>query len=410
MPFSEPTNGHGGRPIRPDVPSTRAMMVPLVSMTVTQTIVTTAGFSVPVIAVPLARDLGIDPGAVGFYMTAVFSTAMVGAILGGHGAKRFGAIRMAQLALASAALAMLTLSSGVLSLVLLAALFMGLAYGPPTPASSHILARTTPPRLMPIVFSIKQTGVPLGGALAGLLVPPMVLLWGWRGATLAIAVVCLVAIPVLQPLRHRLDHDREPKARFHGGFFGPIRLVLGEPMLRRMAFLSFSFSAVQMSTLAYLVTYLIEVVRLDLVAAGIVLAVAQLAGVVGRIFWGALSGTVLDARRLLITLGIAMSGASLLTAGFGPGWPPLALYGTAVLLGATASGWNGVFLAEFARVAPPGQAGLATGGAVFATFGGIAVAPGLFGLLLAGGFGYTSGFVMLALIALIGAGLVVKWR
>jgi MFS family permease len=394
----------------PAVPSTRAMMVPLVTMTVVQTLVTTAGFAVPVFAVPLARDLGIAPGTVGFYMSAVFSTAMVGAILGGHGVRRFGAIRMAQLAMAAAALALLTLSAGVLALIVPAALFMGLAYGPTTPASSHLLSRTTPPRLMPLVFSIKQTGVPAGGALAGLLVPPMVLAWGWRGASVAIAVVCLAAIPILQPLRRRLDPDRAPGGQVQGGFFAPIRLVLGEPNLRRMAFMSFSFSAVQMSMIAYLVTYLIEVVNLDLVAAGMVLAAAQLAGVTGRIVWGAVSGTVIDARRLLIGLGIAMSGATLATAGFEPGASPLALYATAVLFGATAIGWNGVFLAEFARVAPPGEAGMATAGAVFVTFGGIVVAPGLFGLLLAGGFGYTGGFVMLALIALIGTGLAVGRR
>ena len=394
----------------PTPPSVRAMMVPLVSMTVVQTMVTTAGFAVPVFAVPLARDLGIAPGTVGFYMSAVFSTAMVSALMAGHGVRRFGAIRMVQLALAAAAMALLTLSTGALALVVIAALFMGLAYGPTTPASSHILARTTPPRLMPLVFSIKQTGVPAGGALAGLLVPPMVLAWGWRGASVAIAVVCLVAIPILQPLRGRLDHDRAPGAQIQGGFLAPIRLVLGEPTLRRMAFMSFSFSAVQMSMIAYLVTYLIEVVGLDLVAAGLVLAAAQLAGVTGRIVWGAASGTVIDARRLLIGLGIVMSGASLATAGFAPGWPPLAIYATAVLFGATAIGWNGVFLAEFARIAPTGEAGMATAGAVFVTFGGIVVAPGLFGLLLAGGLGYTGGFVMLALIALIGTGLAVGRR
>lgn len=389
----------------PPVPSVRAMMVPLVTMTVVQTLVTTAGFAVPVFAVPLARDLGIAPGAVGFYMSAVFSTAMVGAVLGGHGVRRFGAIRMVQLALAAAALALATLSAGVLALVVPAALFMGLAYGPTTPASSHILARTTPPRLMPIVFSIKQTGVPLGGALAGLFVPPMVLAWGWRGAAIAIAVICLAAIPILQPLRRRLDHDRVPGARFQGGFFGPVRLVLGQSTMRRMAFLAFLYSAVQMTMIAYLVTYLIEVVGLGLVAAGMVLAAAQLAGVAGRIVWGAASGTVIDARRLLIALGIAMSGASLATAGFAPGWPPLAIYATAALFGATAIGWNGVLLAEFARIAPPGQAGPATAGAVFLTFGGVVVAPALFGLLLAVGIGYTGGFIMLAMIAMIGVGV-----
>jgi predicted MFS family arabinose efflux permease len=384
------------------------MMVPLVTMTIVQTMITMAGFSVPVFAVPMAHDLGIAPGTVGFYMSAVFSAAMVGAILGGHGVRRFGAIRMVQIALASAALALSTLSWGALLLIVPAAMFMGLAYGPGTPASSHILARTTPPRLMPLVFSIKQTGVPAGGALAGLLVPPMVLAWGWRGACLAIAAVCLIAIPLLQPLRRPLDHDRQPGLKFQGGFFGPIRLVLGEKVLRRMAIQSFMFSAVQMSMIAYLVTYLIEVVRLDLVEAGLVLAAAQIAGVVGRIFWGAVSGTLLTPRHLLITLGFAMTGASLLTAGFAPDWPPLALYGTAILFGATAIGWNGVLLAEFARAAPPGKAGLATGGVVFVTFAGIAIAPGLFGLLLAAGLGYTSGFVMLAMMALIGTGLALR--
>lgn len=379
------------------------MMVPLVTMTVVQTLVTTAGFSVPVFAVPLARDLGITPETVGFYMSAVFSAAMVAALLGGHGVRRFGAIRMVQMALGSAALALFTLSTGVLALVVPAALLMGLAYGPPTPASSHILARTTPPSMMPLVFSIKQTGVPAGGALAGLLVPPMVLAWGWRGASLAIALVCLGAIPVLQPLRRRLDDERpQPAGEALRGFFAPMRLVLGDPILRRLAFTSFSYSAVQMSMIAYLVTYLIEVVGLGLVAAGAVLAAAQAAGVVGRIVWGAVSGTLIDARRLLIGLGIAMSGASLATAGFAPDWPLLALYATSVLFGATAIGWNGVLLAEFARIAKPGHAGMATAGVVSVTFGGIVVAPGLFGLLLALGIGYTGGFVMLALIALVG--------
>jgi predicted MFS family arabinose efflux permease len=211
---------------------------------------------------------------------------------------------------------------------------------------------------------------------------------------------------MLQPLRRQLDHDRALGEQGNGGFFEPIRMVLGEPILRRMAFMSFSFSAVQMSMIAYLVTFLIEVVGLDLIAAGLVLAAAQLAGVVGRIVWGAASGAVVDAHRLLIGLGIAMTGASLGTAGFASDWPPLALYATVILFGATAIGWNGVFLAEFARIAPPGQVGIATAGAVFITFGGIAVAPGLFGLLLAGGLGYTGGFVMLALIAVIGTCLV----
>lgn len=397
-------------PAQSEVQSARAMMTPLVAMTLVQIIVCMAGFSVPVYAVPMAQDLGISAGTVGFYMSAVFSTAMIGAIVCGQAVKRFGAIRMAQIALIIAAVAQGIFSVAVLPLAVMAALIMGLAYGPPTPSSSHILARTTPPRLMPLVFSIKQTGVPAGGALAGLLVPPLVLLWGWRGAAVVIAVVCLVAVLLLQPIRARLDFDRDPNARFLGGFFGPLRLVFAEPALRRLALMSLSFSAVQMSLIAYLVTYLVEEIGLDLVNAGMVLAAAQVAGVTGRIFWGAVSDTLIDARRLLILLGVAMTGASLVLAASAPGWPLAVLYATAILFGATAIGWNGVLLAEFARVAPPGQAGVATGGVVFVTFGGIVIAPAMFGLLLAWGAGYAGGFIMLAALSVIGTGFLLGRR
>ncbi len=163
-----------------------------------------------------------------------------------------------------------------------------------------------------------------------------------------------------------------------------------------------------MSLVAYLVTFLVQVVGLDLVAAGAVLASAQLAGVAGRIVWGAVSGNLMSARWLLFLLGAVMVGASVVIASFGPGTPGWLLYGAATAFGASAIGWNGVMLAELARIAPPGLAGVATGGSIFVTFAGVVISPALFSALVAGGFGYGAGFVMLALIAAAGAAL--AWR
>jgi MFS family permease len=151
-------------------------------MFVVQTMMSLAGLSAPVFAVRLADDLGVSAGWVGLYMSAVFIVAMFSGVLGGGAVARLGAIRVAQICLVVAGAALALMTFGALYWVVIAALMIGFSYGPPTPASSHILARVTPPRLMPIVFSFKQTGVPAGGALAGVLVPPMVLAWGWRGA------------------------------------------------------------------------------------------------------------------------------------------------------------------------------------------------------------------------------------
>ncbi len=381
---------------------------PLGAMFVMQTLMAMAGLTAPVFAVPLAADLGISAGFVGLYMSVVFVIAMFSGVLGGGVVVRLGAIRVSQICLVCAGLALALMTSGALLAVLLAAMLIGFSYGPPTPASSHILARTTPPRFMPIVFSLKQTGVPAGGALAGALVPPMVLAWGWRGAAWAVAGACFVAAVGLQFLRARFDADRERDRRLGRDLAGPLKLVLRDPDMRRLAFLAGSFSAVQMSMVAYLVTFLVQELRLDLVAAGTVLAAAQLAGVGGRILWGMVSGTLMSARWLLFMLGIVMAVASMMLASFGAGTPLWLLYAVAVLFGCSAIGWNGVMLAELARISPPGMAGVVTGGSIFITFGGVVISPALFSGLLAMGLGYGAGFTMLAALSVAGA--ILGWR
>jgi MFS family permease len=66
-----------------------------------------------------------------------------------------------------------------------------------------------------------------------------------------------------------------------------------------------------------------------------------------------------------------MTGAALATAAFTPDWSFAALAIVCGLFGGSAVGWNGVYLAEVARIATPAQAGFATGGSLFFTFLGI---------------------------------------
>jgi hypothetical protein len=72
------------------------------------------------------------------------------------------------------------------------------------------------------------------------------------------------------------------------------------------------------------------------------------------------------------------------------------------LMGATAVAWNGVLLAEIARVAPAGQVGGATA-AMGVVFGAtMVVMPSLFTLLVGWTGSYIPGFVMCAMTALVG--------
>jgi predicted MFS family arabinose efflux permease len=283
--------------------------------------------------------------------------------------------------LLSCAAGLLLLATPVLPLVVLGAVLIGLGYGPITPASSQMLARTADPRHYALVFSIKQTGVPLGGVIAGLMVPPLVSLGGAVMALIGTAVLCVLSALSASPLARELDHDRDhgaPWPRPHQ-VLAPVRLVARHAVLRGVALCSFVFSMVQVSLTSYLVSFLTSDLVWTLAAAGAALAASQVAGVVARIGWGYVADRWLGPRRMMLGLALAMTACGLLMPLLGPASPAALVVVLLCVYGATAVGWNGVYLATVARVAPAGQAGTATAGTLFFTFFGVVVGPPVFG-------------------------------
>jgi predicted MFS family arabinose efflux permease len=126
-------------------------------------------------------------------------------------------------------------------------------------------------------------------------------------------------------------------------------------------------------------------------------------GVAGRIGWGVVADRWLAPRATLATIGLAAAALALVLALAQPTWRIPAVALVCALLGATAIGWNGVQLAEVARVAPPGAAGAVTGAVGFVNFGGIVLGPPLFGAIASASGSYRASFAVLALVSAITA-------
>ena len=262
-------------------------VVALLVTLVIQAMVAMALLTLPVMAPVVGRALSVSPALVGVYVSVTYAGAMTASLLGGDTVRRLGAIRVSQWGLLLCACGLLLCSLPWLPAIALGAVLIGLGYGPITPASSHVLARTTPPQRMSLVFSIKQTGVPVGSMLAGAIVPPLLLNIDWQASLAVVALVCVLCAVLSQPLRREMDADREPTHPVHiGSLVRPIRLVLAHRSLSTMAACSFMFSMVQMSLTTYLVTYLNQELAFGLVAAGLALSAAQMGGIGGRIAWG----------------------------------------------------------------------------------------------------------------------------
>ncbi len=349
---------------------------PVSGMFVSQAVTVIVFLTVPVMATEIAPAFGVEAKDIGIFMSIVFAFAMLLSAASGSLIRRWGAIRTIQIGMAFSALCLLLALSTSQLLLFVAAALIGIGYGPNTPSGAHVLARVTPPRARALVFSLKQSGAPLGGLVAGLLIPAMVISVGWQGAIGVSVAIAFVSILALQPLRTRLDEDRDPTAPI--AFASPwhaLYKLLQHIALRRLTLLAFCLASIQSILITFLMIILIQQVGLEFQLAGAVFAASQAAGVVLRIIMGWVADRVLGAKPTLVALGIGSSVSFVLLTQLGPGTPVLFTVCLSIAVGAMSFGWNGVFLAEVVRLAEPDDVATATGGSLFFIYGGVVLGP-----------------------------------
>jgi len=364
-----------------------------------------------VIGPTLTDAAGVPAERIG-QLTAISSFGtMLFLLTGGPLLVRYGPVRLLQLGalLGAAALALSALgwSGGWWPSFLAASLLVGIAYGPSPPAGSDILQRHAPAGRRSLVFSIKQAAAPLGGALAGLVVPPLATLYGWRAALAVAALLAAAATLAAQPWRETLDAGRDPTRRMHLGALlspaalaAPFRALGLAPILPRLTYLAFSFAVVQGCLLGFYVTYMVADVGMPLETAGIAFAVLQGTGVVARVCVGWIADRVGSAFATLNVLALGSVATALGTAAIAPGWPLAAILAAGIASGFAATSWNGVYMGEVARMAPPGKIGDATSGSTFLTFIGYVLGPLVFSAVVEHTGSYRIAFVLTALLPL----------
>src|SRR6185369_14989644 len=179
--------------------------IPVASMLAIQVMISVSVLSLSVMMPAVARDLAIDPKLVGVFTAIIYAVAAATALVAAGPIVRLGAVRICQFALLMAAIGLAFNALALVAATVIAVMFIGAAQGPINPASAHVLAQRVPRQWFGIVFSIKQTGVPIGFALAGVVFPFLLTHFGWRGASLVAAAMAIAAILVVELLRTRID-------------------------------------------------------------------------------------------------------------------------------------------------------------------------------------------------------------
>jgi MFS family permease len=362
----------------PTLENLRFPVFPLIATLTTQSLATMAAYSFPVVAPVIAKDLQVPGALVGFFVSTVYGVGIISALLSPRFIRRFGAVRVSQLVLIATLAMLLACSLGSVVSVVIGAALLGLAYGATAPSSAHLLVPRTPPRVMNLVLSIRQIGVPLGGVLAGLVMAPLTLSLGWQAALLWQTVPVATAVLLLECVRRSWDVDRDPTRQILSkGLFAPVQILFDRPDLRRLSFVSFIYGGIQLCFIAFLTVHLTSKTDFDLVQAGWALAIYQLAAVISRPIWGWLADKWISAQMLLAWQGFIMGGTAFLTGQFGMDWAPWLILSLCAVAGTTASGFTGLAYAEWARLGGA-QRTEATGLGSGLMFAGVLILPSLF--------------------------------
>lgn len=362
-------------------------------------------FAVPVIGPVLTEAAGLPGESIG-YLSSLSALGVCWLLSNGVPMlTHYGPVRMLQIGLALGVLGFAAICSAWWPLAVVGAVVMGFGYATNNPASSEILVHTAPAGNRVLIFSVKQAGVPLGAMLTGLVVAPLVGQHGLPGVTLLMLALGAMALLLVQPARARLDPPLDPLGeRIRTAWFPALfswRVMRNSvvtlklhPSLPMFTALGLSFAILQACLTAFLVTYLVTRHGFSLAEGGLIAATMQGANLVARITLGWIADRIGNAQLQLAIQGF-MAAASLAALALHQPVPGGALtYILVALAGFTGTSWNGLHMAESARLSPPGRVGEVTSAVNLFGFVGSVSGPILFALLVQATDSYAMAFLL----------------
>jgi MFS family permease len=358
----------------------------------------TVNFTLVLAFAPAVRDqLGLSNAGFGLLIAAYYGAMLAAAFPAGWLVDRYPLRLMLLLAHALMAAGMLVVGSAVGSPAIALGLFLcGLGYSLINPATARAVLLWFPVRARASAMSAKQTGVPIGGALAALAAASAASL-PWQHVVIACAALTVVAGGAYLRLEAGIAGARR-------GGIADLGTLLRRPRLAGLNAGAALYAGCQVAFFAYLVLYA-RAAGFSAQTAALALAAAHAASVVGRIAWGFVSDrSARSGRRAsLVACGaLAAAGLAALPASALGGAAPF--FAVVAVLGATLGSHAGLGQTAAVEAVEPHLAGAAVGYVMFATTFGLISGPTGFGLL-ADVLGYIPAWLTLAAATAVGAAL-----
>jgi predicted MFS family arabinose efflux permease len=327
---------------------------------------------------PALREyFGLGIAGVGILVAAISVGLVLTLIAWGGGADRFGERGVMAIGLVGAAVA-LGCTALVADPVAAGALLLlaGASGASVNAASGRAVLTWFPAARRGVAMAVRQTSVPIGTALAAVVLPPISTAWGVPAVFATLALTCLVAAAAVA------IWVREPPGRPARGTRSATsaKAVIADPRLLRLSLSGLMLVVPQYLGSVFLVEVLHDGGRLSVGLASGLLALTQVLGALGRLGNGFWSDRVASRLGPLRIVALASAVGFGLAAALEPGPSPL-LVAVLVPGAALAISWNGLVTTAAGELAPPDRAATAMAVSTTAIFIGATAAPALGGLV-----------------------------
>jgi predicted MFS family arabinose efflux permease len=331
-------------------------------------------FALAILASPIIAELDLSRAEVGLVGSVNTAVGALTAPSTGRLTDRIGARRSvsALLGISALGMAMMAWAPNVWMLALAAAVG-GLPQGWGNPATNSLIATRVEPGRRGGVTGVKQSGVTLGVFLAGIALPLLEGVWGWRGACLAFAAVftlLAVAVQVTLGPDPSTEHSRTATTSTASA-----RL---DPFVRRLAVYALLMGTAGGAVGRFFPLYAEESLGFSLATAGLLSAIGGLLGMAARVLVGRWAEARIAPTRLLSLLAMVGVVYCLLLAVVTPATRSL-LYLSPPLNAVGIAAWNAVAMLAIIMFFSKEQAGRASGVVMLGFLGGLSISAPIAG-------------------------------
>ncbi|MGH1056241.1 MFS transporter [Bacillus paranthracis] len=264
-------------------------------------------------------------------------------------------------------------------------LLIGMFYSVSQPGGSKVILKWFRKENRGLAMGIRQAGIPIGGALAGVLIPFLTVQYNMTYAINSIACICIMG-GVLFFVFYKEPYVQEEARKGHNNisFWMELKVVICKKELYPIYITGICMISLQMVLVGHFMKFLAGEQSITSIVAGTVFSVMFFSGMIGRIALAAISDVLYKGnRRIPLFIAVCASiGLILLLVMNIHTIMSGVLYGVSALLGFFSIGWFSLFIAEVAELASEESVGITVSVALTLNQIAIIVAPVLFGYIV----------------------------